>query len=111
MEYKFELLSGAKESLSGWPKKHRDKINHFLYLLAEKNGILDEPYSKHIRGKIRELRIDFGKVRYRLLYALLPEMVIVILAAFRKNTEKTPENVIRKAEALLKLYQNFYEKK
>ena len=110
MEYKFELLYGAEKSLSDWPEKHRDKINQVLYLLAERKGVIDEPYSKHIKGKIRELRVDFGKARYRLLYALLPDKIIIILVAFRKNTVKTPENIIRKAEMLLDSYQKYNEK-
>lgn len=104
MDYRLILLQEAEKSLSDWPKKHRDKINHFLRLLKEQNGVLSEPYSKHIRGKIRELRINFAKARYRLLYALLPDKIIIVLAAFRKNTAKTPENIIKKAETLLNLY-------
>ncbi len=111
MDYKFVLLYEAEKSLSDWPEKHRDKIDHFLYLLTERKGVIDEPYSKHIRGKIRELRVDFGRARYRLLYALLPDKIIIILVAFRKNTDKTPENIIKKAEILLDSYQKYNEKK
>lgn len=110
MDYKFVLSFWAEKSLKEWPKKHQDKITDFLRILAEQCGVLDEPYSKHIRGKIRELRVDFGKTRYRLLYSLLPDRIIIILMAFSKNTDKTPENIIKKAEIILDSYQKYYEK-
>ncbi len=39
--------------------KSRQKINKYLELLERQNGYLDEPYSRHISGKIRELRVVF----------------------------------------------------
>ena len=104
MNYECIILIEAEASILGWPKKHRDKINDFLRLLEEKNGVLDEPYSRHLRGKIRELRVDFGKSRYRVLYALIPDKKILILLAFIKKTPKTPPNIIARAETMLGLY-------
>ena len=107
MKYQCVILTSAEEVILEWPQKHRDKINDFLRLLEEKNGVLDEPYSRHLRGKIRELRTDFGKARYRVLYALIPEKKILVLIAFKKNTAKTPKNIIEKAENLLNLYLQY----
>lgn len=104
MNYECVILSEVEASLSRWPKKHRDKINDFLRLLEEKGGLLDEPYSRHLKGKIRELRVDFGRSRYRVLYALIPDKKILVLLAFRKNTPKTPKNILEKAEKILELY-------
>lgn len=104
MNYQCLILVEAEKTLLGWPKKHRDKINDFLRLLEERNGVLDEPYSNHLRGKIRELIVDFGRAKYRLLYALIPDKKILVLLVFRKSTAKTPKNIIIKAESLLNLY-------
>jgi len=35
--------------------KHRLKIFKYIEFLRNNNGYLDEPYSRHIDGKIREL--------------------------------------------------------
>jgi hypothetical protein len=43
--------------------KEQNKILGFIELLKISGGYLDEPYSKHIEDKIRELRIDFSKNR------------------------------------------------
>ncbi|MDO8516168.1 MAG: type II toxin-antitoxin system RelE/ParE family toxin [bacterium] len=104
MDYNCIILLEAEASLAQWPQKHRDKINDFLRLLEERNGILDEPYSRHLNKKIRELRVNFGKSKYRVLYALIPNKKILVILAFKKNTSKTPKYTIEKAETILKLY-------
>ncbi|MBU0476495.1 type II toxin-antitoxin system RelE/ParE family toxin, partial [Patescibacteria group bacterium] len=47
------------------------------------------PYSKHIKGKIRELRVDFGRNKHRIFYFVFIEKNIVLLHAFLKKTPKT----------------------
>lgn len=74
------------------------KVLKFIDFLAEHEGYLDEPYSKHIRGKIRELRIDFGNNRHRILYFTFVNQNIILLHAFLKKTPKTPEREIEIAE-------------
>jgi len=71
--------------------------------LREKEGRLDEPYSKHIRGKIRELRVDFARNRHRVFYFIFIEKTIILLHAFIKRTDKTPEAEIKIAK------NNYYE--
>ncbi|MDP1689469.1 MAG: type II toxin-antitoxin system RelE/ParE family toxin [bacterium] len=110
MDYKCLIFDVASEVIKEWPQKHRDKVNDFLRLLEERQGILDEPYSRHLAGKIRELRVNFGKTNYRILYALVFNKVILILVAFRKNTSKTPKEEIKKAEELLNIYLNKNQK-
>lgn len=105
--YQCIIISEAENEIRKWPDKHRNKVNDFLRLLEERSGVLEEPYSRHLKGKIRELRVDFGKSRYRILYALIPNKKIIILLAFRKSTKKTPGNIIERAEKLLNLYQQY----
>ena len=52
-------------------KKEKAKILKYIEFLKDKKGYLDEPYSKHIKGKIRELRVDFSKNRHRIFFLLL----------------------------------------
>ena len=78
--------------------KERAKVLKYIEFLREHDGYLDEPYSKHIKGKIRELRVDFSKSRHRIFYFVFIEKNIVLLHAFSKKTEKTPLAEIKKAE-------------
>lgn len=55
------------------------------------------PYDKHIRDKIRELRVDFGKNRHRIFFFTFVGKTIILLHAFLKHTDKTPEAEITKA--------------
>lgn len=87
LEYMFDL-----------PQKERFKIEKYIEFLRVNKGVLDEPYSKHITGKIRELRVDFGKNRHRVFYFTFIEKNIVFLHAFLKKTQKTPLDEIKIAK-------------
>lgn len=78
--------------------KNKTKIYKYIDFLKANNGYLDEPYSKHIKGKIRELRVDFSKDSHRIFYFTFVNRNIILLHAFSKNTKKTPINEIKKAE-------------
>lgn len=79
--------------------KEKAKILKYIEFLRIHKGYLDEPYSKHIQGKIRELRIDFGKKRHRVFYFTFVNKTIILLHAFLKKTPKTPISEINKALA------------
>jgi len=79
-------------------EKQKAKILKYIEFLRINKGVLYEPYSKHIKGKIRELRIDFGKNRHRILYFTFIKKTIILLHAFLKHTQKTPKAEIKIAE-------------
>ena len=87
----------VKEYIEEFPKKERAKIFAYIDLLRESQGYLNEPYARHITGKIRELRIDFSKDRHRIFYFVAIKKTIILLHAFLKKTPKTPPNEIQKA--------------
>lgn len=94
-------VSPVLEYLEKVNQKEKAKILKYIDFLRENKGYLDEPYSKHIKGKIRELRIDFGRNRHRIFYFTFIGKTIVLLNAFLKKTNKTPIQEIKKAEAYL----------
>ena len=49
----------------------------------------EHPISSQVEGELRELRVRFGKTRYRLLYRRSAQLV-VLLHIFEKNTDKLP---------------------
>lgn len=97
------------ESLEG---KVAAKVLKYIAFLREHKGHLDEPYSRHIEGSIRELRVDFARDRHRIFYFTFVGKTIILLHAFLKKTPKTPLREIRTA---LEHYHNvlththFYE--
>lgn len=86
------------EYIDSLSDKEKAKILKYIEFLRERKGILDEPYSKHIQGKIRELRVDFARNRHRIFYFTFIEKTIILLHAFLKKTEKIPLSEIKKAE-------------
>ncbi|MBU3964178.1 type II toxin-antitoxin system RelE/ParE family toxin [Patescibacteria group bacterium] len=94
----------VKEYIDKLSKKEQVKVFTYLELLKDKKGYLDEPYSKHIKGKIRELRVGFSKNHHRIFYFTFVSKKIILLHAFLKKTSKTPKKEIIKAE---KNYRDF----
>ncbi len=78
--------------------KEETKVFKYINYLKVNKGVLDEPYSKHIKGKIRELRVDFSGNRHRIFYFTFIDKKIIFLHAFLKKTQKTPPEEIQKAE-------------
>jgi phage-related protein len=88
----------VREYLDNLSLKERAKISKYIEFLRENKGVLDEPYTKHIRDKIRELRIDFGKKRHRVFFFTFVGKNIILLHAFQKHTAQTPEREIIQAQ-------------
>jgi len=95
--------SPALEYIEGLRDKEGSKIFKYIEFLRINEGYLEEPYSKHIKGKIRELRVDFGRNRHRVFYFTFIKKTIILLHAFLKKTNKMPTSEIKRAE---ENYQN-----
>lgn len=81
------------------------KIGSYITLL-DKNGLsIGEPYIKHLKGDIWELR----PLRNRILFAALVEGRFVLLHVFLKKTQKTPVTEIEKAERELEDFRRRFE--
>ena len=107
MKYKSIILPSVVVYINDVSIKHQVKIEDSIRLLEDNDGYLDEPYSRHLKGKIRELRINFGKTAHRILYTLISEKRILHLIAFKKTTRRTPPQIIKKAEMTRREYLNF----
>jgi len=82
-------------------KREKAKIIAMIEHLRINNGYLEEPQSRHLDGKMRELRIK----RHRIIYALMRGRLILLLYGFFKETQNTPPEAIKKAEQNLKNYE------
>jgi len=83
--------------ISGLQIKDRLKVLKYIDFLRDNKGILDGPYSKHIKGNIRELRVDFSRNRHRIFYVAVVGKKIILLHSFLKKTTRTPKQEINRA--------------
>jgi len=89
----------VQEFLDGLEEPARAKAVALIRLLAEQGPTLPFPYSSRVRGKIRELRTQYGKENLRVLYFGAPAREWVLVHAFGKRAQRTPGQDIRMAEA------------
>jgi len=88
----------VREYIDSLNLKEKAKVLKYVDFLRQNDGKLDEPYSRHIEGKIRELRVDFHRNRHRIFYFTFIGKRIILLHAFLKKTAKTPINEINQAK-------------
>lgn len=92
--------------LSSLTDNDRVKAAHQIKLPAEFGVMLKEPYSRQVHGKIRELRASGKAGEIRILYFPYKDKTFVLLNAFVKKTQKTPQKEI---ETAVKRMQNVIE--
>ncbi len=88
----------VKEFLNSLSLPARVKMMRLIEFLAERGVLLKEPYTKQIRGKIRELRVKDKQGAVRVLYFTYTGKRFILLHGFIKKTDKTPEGDIEIAE-------------
>ena len=72
-----------------------DRITQYLRYLQTDGTFIGQPIVKHIEGDIWELRPD----KERIFFVVYLEGVFVLLHAFTKKTQKTPEKELERARA------------
>ena len=90
------------EFLNDLPIKTRAKVVKLIDLLAGYGVLLKEPYTRQIRGMIRELRVKDNLGHVRVFYFTFTGRRFVLLHGFLKKTDKTPEREIELAEKRMK---------
>lgn len=98
MRWDVEFFEGAdgsqpvKDWLDALEEEVRGKMLARIELLAQHGPTLDFPHTSQIEGKLRELRLSFGKTRYRVLYFFDHRRTGVLLHGFTKNTSAVEES-------------------
>lgn len=82
--------SPVKEFLDALSDKERSRVFQRIQLLEDQGPHLGFPFSSQIEGRLRELRLQFGKADYRILYYGDAQRSFVLLHIFRKQTAQTP---------------------
>ena len=89
--------SPVDDFLDSLGSKPRAKVERFMVHLKTHGPDLPRPYADILRGKIRELRVPYGRLHYRLLYFFRGRRII-LTSGFLKKTPRIPEEEIERAE-------------
>jgi hypothetical protein len=90
-----EMEPEVRTWLESLPKRQFGHVLAFAEKLAEEASTLGEPYSRHLGGKVRELRIPLHPVDARVTYWLAPGRRVVLLTVFRKTKPQEAAEVER----------------
>jgi phage-related protein len=85
----------VEEFLERLPEEHLGKILQVLQMLEEWGPHLPFPYSSQLVGRLRELRVHYGRTLYRVLYYGDVQRTFVLLHAFEKRSQAVPEAELR----------------
>ena len=88
----------VEDFIAGLSREHEAKALAIIKLLEEEGPGLPYPYSSQVRGKIRELRTQYGKDKIRILYFGDSRRYFILLHALVKRTDRLSEEDIRLAE-------------
>jgi hypothetical protein len=75
-------------------------VAFYIDLLAERGPLLDEPYSRQLSGKLRELRFYVGREQRRVSYYLATNQRAILLTVFRKQRGRERAEVERAQHAM-----------
>ena len=90
------------------PAKARRKATTYFEVLEEGGPNLREPYTKHLRDGLYELRCQCGQDTMRFIFFYFENRIIVATNGFRKKTCKTPGRELRLADERRKDYVRRY---
>jgi phage-related protein len=89
--------------LNDIPNDIKARIINIVNLLIEHGPQnVREPYVKHIKGKLFEIRAKGKDGIARVFYFTMTGQRIVLLHGFMKKTQKTPEKELEKATVRMK---------
>lgn len=81
-----------------------NKIRRALDLFKVEDKI-PRHFIKFIRDGVYEFRVNYGNNEFRIFFIYDGDTIVVLFNAFKKKTQKTPNNEIEKA---LKLKEEYY---
>ena len=93
--------------ISTLSKDEYNKIRRALDLFKVENKF-PRHYIKYIRDGLYEFRVNYGNNEFRIFFIYDGDTLVILFNAFKKKTQKTPENEIKKA---IKLKEEYYATK
>jgi hypothetical protein len=97
--YEVEIEPEVRSWLAGLPDRDFGRVDFLVGLLAEQADDLGEPYTRHLGGKVRELRFHLLRQQTRVTYWLAPGRRVILLTVFRKTRGAETAEVARAIHA------------
>jgi len=97
-----ELEAEVAEWVEALPAAEFGRAEFYIDLLAERGPLLDQPYTRQLRGKLRELRFHLGPrgEAVRLSYFIATRRRIILLTVFRKQRRHEQAEIERADKAM-----------
>jgi hypothetical protein len=76
------------------------RVDFHIDRLAQEGPLLDEPHTKQLDGKLRELRFYLGSRPTRITYWIAPGRRIILLTVFEKTKRQKRRQVERARRAM-----------
>jgi hypothetical protein len=97
--YGFELEPEVRDWLDSLSDSDYKRVDEVCGMLAEKGTELGGPWSDHLEGPVRELRIRLRDVAARVTYWCTADGTIVLLTVFRKTRQHDQRQIDRAVRA------------
>ncbi|MFI1847391.1 type II toxin-antitoxin system RelE/ParE family toxin [Streptomyces sp. NPDC020480] len=97
--WQIEIEPEVRQWLALLSDQQYDKAERAADMLAAEPTTLGEPYSRHLGGKLRELRFTMDGNAVRITYWIASERRIVLLTVFRKTRQREGAEVERAQQA------------
>jgi hypothetical protein len=95
-----EAEAEVTEWLLALPARMFGHVRFYIDLLADQGVALDEPFTRQLRGNLRELRFHVGREQLRITYFIAPGRRIVLLTVFRKTRPRERAEIDRAWQAM-----------
>jgi hypothetical protein len=97
-----ELEPEVTDWLNGLSDAEFGHVEFYIDLLAEKGVLLDQPYTRQLRGKLRELRFYLGPRgdAIRISYYVARGRRIILLTVFSKQRRREVAEIDRAERAM-----------
>jgi len=96
--YEIEIEPEVRSWLARLSDRDFGRVDFLVGLLAEHAEDLGEPYTRHLGGRVRELRFQLRQ-QTRVTYWLAPGRRVVLLTVFRKTRSAETAEVARALQA------------
>src|SRR5258708_29144848 len=97
--YEVEVEPEVRSWLASLSDRDFGRIDFLVGLLSEHAADLGEPYTRHLGGKVRELRFHLLRQQTRITYWLAPGQRVILLTVFRKTRSAESAEVARALHA------------
>ena len=94
-----EIEPEVRSWLASLPGRDFGRVDFLVGLLAGHAEDLGEPYTRHLGGKVRELRFHLLRQQTRVTYWLAPGRRVILLTVFRKTRSAQTAEVARALRA------------